>query len=312
MTALTTPVPLGQPTFLGLPRCDDLATLEADVAIIGVPYTVPYTLAESRQPSSTAPAAVREQSSRYIWSFGHHDFDFGGPALAGRELRVADCGDVRMEAGQYAANAERAQQAIAAILDRGAVPIILGGDHAVPIPVFKAYAGRSEIFIVQLDAHIDWRDEVNGIREGLSSPMRRASEMQHVTGMAQVGIRAVGSARAAEVEAAHAYGSLLITAEEVHEQGVAAILERIPERASYYITVDADGLDPAIAPGVGAPAFGGLSYYQALRLILGVAAKGRLAGFDIVEIQPERDVQSLTSLLAARLCIAAIAAVARG
>jgi agmatinase len=311
MAPLTTPVAIGQPTFLNLPRCNDLAALDADIAIIGVPYTVPYTLAESRQPSATAPATVREQSNRAVWSFGHYDFDFGGPALAGRSVRIVDCGDVYMESGQYAANAERTQQAIAAILDRGAVPLVLGGDHAVPIPVFKAYAGRADFVVVQLDAHIDWRDEVNGIREGLSSPMRRASEMQHVRGMAQIGVRAVGSARLGEVEAARAYGSILITADELHEQGVESALARIPQAANYYLTIDLDGLDPAIAPGVGNPAFGGLSYYEAIKLIRGVAARGRLAGFDIVEIQPERDVQNLTSLLGARLVIAAMAALAQ-
>jgi len=71
----------------------------------------------------------------------------------------------------------RAEQAVRKILKAGALPMILGGDHAIPIPVLRAYEGRGPITLVQIDAHIDWRDDFNGVRDGLSSPIRRASEM---------------------------------------------------------------------------------------------------------------------------------------
>ena len=92
------------------------------------------------------------------------------------------------------------------------MPIVIGGDHAIPIPVLRAYEGRGPITLVQIDAHIDWREEVNGVRHGLSSPIRRASEMAHVEEIFQIGIRAQGSARPEEVEAALAYGANIITA----------------------------------------------------------------------------------------------------
>ena len=82
-----------------------------------------------------------------------------------------------------------------AILAAGALPIVLGGDHGVPIPVLRAFDGRGPITLVQIDQHIDWRDEVNGVREGLSSPIRRASEMEHIGQIFQIGLRATGSAR---------------------------------------------------------------------------------------------------------------------
>jgi agmatinase len=208
-----------------------------------------------------------------------------------------------MTPGDFAGNSARTTAVVNAILDRGAVPIVLGGDHAIPIPVFRAYEGRGEMVIVQIDAHIDWRDERNGIREGLSSTMRRASEMPWVTGMAQIGLRGVGSARRQEVDDARAFGSVLIRAEEVHERGVDEILRRIPPSSRYYITLDADGLDPAIAPGVNDPGFGGLTYYEASNLLRGVARKGRVVGYDVVEVVPRADVQNLTSLLAARLTL---------
>ncbi|MEA2596565.1 MAG: agmatinase, partial [Thermomicrobiales bacterium] len=278
------------------------------VAVIGVPNGWPYEMSAVTSPSSTAPRAIREQSIRYGRFLTHFDWEFDGPLFAGREVRVVDCGDVTMVPGDFAGNSRRTTAVVNAILDRGAIPIVLGGDHAIPIPVFRAYEGRGEMVVVQFDAHIDWRDERNGIVEGLSSTMRRASEMPWVTGMAQIGLRGIGSARQQEVDDARAYGSVLVRAEEVHEQGVEAILRRIPSADRYYITFDADGLDPAIAPGVNDPGFGGLTYYEATNLLRGVARKGRVVGFDFVEVVPSADVQNLTSLLAARLTLNLIGA----
>jgi agmatinase len=310
MTTLTVPVPIGRPTFLDAPRVNDLAGLDADVAIIGVPYTVPYGMEGSRQYSSTAPETIREQSLKFVDFLTHYDYDFGGPIFAERDVKVVDCGDVAMEPGQYEANAHRASEAIRAILERGAVPIVLGGDHAVPIPVVRAYEGMGDIYVVQIDAHIDWRHERDGTTEGLSSPMRRASEMSWVRGMAQIGIRGVGSARRQEFDDAWNYGAQIIGAEELHEAGVASVLERIPDDERYYVTFDADGLDPSIAPGVRTRAFGGVTYSEASNILRGLARKGAIAGYDFVEVAPAHDVSDMTSLLAARLTLNLIGAMA--
>ena len=90
--------------------------------------------------------------------------------------------------------------------------------------------GEGPITLVQIDQHIDWRDEVNGVREGYSSPIRRASEMAHVGEIFQIGLRATGSARPEEVEAARAYGAHLITAYELHDVGMDAVLAPHPRR----------------------------------------------------------------------------------
>ncbi|CAA9575905.1 MAG: Agmatinase [uncultured Thermomicrobiales bacterium] len=188
--------------------------------------------------------------------------------------------------------------------------MVLGGDDSIPIPVLRAYRDVGPLCVVQIDAHIDFRDEVNGVTEGLSSTMRRASEMPWVSGIAQVGLRGIGSAREREFADARAFGAVHITAAEIHRDGIAPALARIPDADRYFITLDIDGLDPAIAPGVIAPAFGGLSYFQAFDLIRGVAARGRIVGFDVVEVVPELDVRNLTSLLAARLVMVMIGSIA--
>jgi agmatinase len=140
--------------------------------------------------------------------------------------------------------------------------------------------------------------------------MRRASELSFVSGMVQFGIRGAGSARQEEVDAALAYGSRLVMAEEIHERGVAAVVDRIPDAERYYITFDADGLDPSLAPGVNSPALGGLSYFQAVRLIEAVARKGSIVGYDFVEVAPDRDIGNITSMTAARLALFTIGAMA--
>jgi agmatinase len=300
---LISPIPSGLPTFLDAERCKNLNDLQADVAIIGVPFGVPYDLAGMRSPSAPAPGAIRAASRRFVKYLSHYDFDLGGPVFAGRDVRIVDCGDIFMQSGDFQGNSQRTTEVIRQIRKSGAVPIVFGGDHAIPIPVMRAYDDIGSMAVVQLDAHIDWRDEVNGITEGLSSPMRRASELSFVSGMAQFGIRGIGSARQVEVDSAVAYGSRIITAEEIHDGGVRSVVDQIPEAENYYITFDADGLDPAIAPGVNTSAPGGLTYFQAARLIEAVARRGKLVGYDFVEVVPDNDVGGITCMTAVRLAL---------
>ncbi|HET7263629.1 MAG TPA: arginase family protein [bacterium] len=304
------PVPAGRPTFLDVPRCPDLGALDADIAVLGVPFCVPYDL-QTAASQSRAPAALREQSMRYVpWYATNYDFDFGDDLFAGRNIRIVDCGDVAMVAGHWDEAPPAAEAAVKAILARGAVPFVLGGDDSVPIPVLRAYAEQPPICVVQIDAHIDWRDEREGIRDGLSSPMRRASEMRWVRGMAQIGLRGFGSGRRVEFDDARAYGSVLIGAAEIHRTGVEAALAKVPAADRYFITLDVDGLDPSAAPAVASPAFGGLTYDEASGVLRGVAARGRVAGFDVVEIMPDLAGGDLTCRVSVRLMLNLIGAMA--
>ncbi len=311
MTPRLIPVPVGSPTFLDASRCEDVRAMDADVAIIGVPFGVPYEL-EYSTAASAAPRTIREQSMKYVpWYATHYDFDFNGDLFGGRPLRMVDCGDVAIAPGAWAENAAATTTTIREILRRGALPVVLGGEHSIPIPVMRAFDEYGPMCVVQLDAHIDWRDDRDGVRDGLSSTMRRASELPWVKGMAQIGIRGFGSARETEFKDARAYGSVIVGAEELHRAGVEAVLSRVPDSPAYYITLDADGLDPSIAPGVWGPAFGGLTYFEATNLLRGIAAKGRVLGFDLVEVIPSLDVQHTTSRLAARLIMNLLGALAR-
>ena len=307
---LTTQAPTTEKGFLFSERAEQLPQ-QADVAFLGIPYGSAYSFHEIVNDQSNGPGAMRAATDRIIRSLERYDFDLGGPLYDGRRLHVFDCGDVLARVDDPRGHIERAERAVRQLLRSGALVIILGGDHAIPIPVLRAYTDHGPITVVQIDQHIDWRDEVNGVRDGLSSPMRRASELSHVDRIFQIGLRGTGSAREEEVRAACAYGAELITAYELHEKGMDAILSRIPDGGRYYLTVDMDGMDPSVAPAVAAPCPGGVSFLQARQLIHGLVRKGRVVGMDVVEITPSTDVNRLTCITAGRLIVNLLGAAVR-
>jgi agmatinase len=301
--ALTVPPKQGHPTFLFSELALDLDDLKAEIAFLGIPYGSAYSFADISNDQSRMPTAMRQASDRIIRGLERYDFDLGGPLYDGRNIRAVDCGDVRTDILDMKSHLGRAELAVRKILKAGALPIVLGGDHAIPIPVLRAFEGRGPITLVHIDQHLDWRDDFNGVRDGLSSPIRRASEMEHIGEIFQIGLRATGSARAEEVEAAKAYGAHLISAYELHEVGMDAVLARIPAGGQYYITIDLDGMDCADAPAVAAPMPGGVTFLQARKLVRGLVQKGRVVGMDLVEITPRHDVNNITCITAGRLVV---------
>jgi agmatinase len=298
-------------TFLNFPFAGDLDHLQADIAIMGLPYGNPYSAEEVTNDQTNAPTAVRRASPRLSLGLDRWDFDIGGTLFDGKNVRVVDVGDVPMNPGEPGGHYGRAELAARKILKSGARLISIGGDHGVPIPVFRALDVAGPVTLVHIDAHLDWRDEVNGVREGYSSPIRRASEMAHIQRIVQIGMRGQGSARAEEVEAARAWGAEIITAWELQDRGMAAVLAAIPDGERYYLTIDADGIDPSVMPAVAAPAPGGVSYRDAITLIKGLCRKGTLLGMDVVEITPGRDLNEITAIAAGYFVLNAIGAMAR-
>lgn len=294
-------------TFMGLPEAAGPEDLAADAVILGADGCTPY-------PSvgfycAGGAAAIRAGGAAYAASQGHMNFDTGLTVLP-EGARVVDAGDVPVEVGDPEGNRSRLREAVAQIVAAGAVPILLGGDDSLPIPMLQALAGQGPLTILQIDAHIDWRDDVGGERWGLSSTMRRASEMAHVAQIIQVGSRGIGSARPGDYVDACDWGVQFVHARKVASAGVALPLSLIPVGANVVICLDVDALDPGVMPAVIGRTAGGLSYWQVFELIAGVAAKARIAAFDMVEFMPERDIDGQGALVAAQLLAGVIGLVA--
>ncbi|MFK7943470.1 MAG: arginase family protein [Paracoccaceae bacterium] len=288
----------GEPveTFLGLPK--GALGDPARGAILGVPGVTPYGTVGPY--CKDGPQAIRAAIAGDAALVSHMDFDCGTPMFP-HTPNVIDCGDLPYRSTDFAANRTGVRDAVRAILKAGTLPILLGGDDSLPCPMLEAYADIGPITILQIDAHIDWRDEVQGERMGLSSGMRRASEMAHVEAIIQVGMRATGSARVSDVEDAKSWGVSFHPAREVHRQGIEAPLDRIKEGANVVVCLDADALDPSIVPGVIGRAPGGLGYWDVVNLIDGAAERGRLVGFEVAEFMPDRDVDGIGALNIARI-----------
>ena len=162
------------------------------------------------------------------------------------------------------------------------------------------------LHILHIDSHLDFRQEVNGETRGYSSPIRRIRELPHVGRIVQVGLRGMGSARPSDVEDAIASGNELITAREVHEGGIDRVAERLTPDRRWVITIDSDGLDPTIAPAVGWPEPGGLTYVQVAALIRTLAERDGVASLVVTEFQPDLDVGGITAMHIVRLLVLVI------
>jgi len=296
-------------SFLGLlDRLDDGRMPRA--VIFGAGHGSSYPGQDS-SGHALAANAIRAASLDDAPLVEHWDFDLGGPLFDAKPTCCVDAGDIMTTMGDNAGNRARIEARTHEIVSASAVPILIGGDCSVTIPFIAGFADRGPVWVLQIDAHIDWRDEVHGERHGYSSPMRRASEMAHVAGIVQVGLRSVGSARLADVEAARRYGSRFVTAREIHAQGAETALRHIPQGARVVVTLDCDSLDPTVMPGVAARTPGGLTYMQVIDLIAGLGKRATIAGFDLVELYPPADIDGLSALTAARLLVNVIGAVVR-
>ncbi|SDA96173.1 agmatinase [Mesorhizobium qingshengii] len=297
------------PGFLGFP--DKLpGGAEPRIVLFGAPYGS-YYLGTDSSGYAQAATEIRAASAEDADLVDNWDFDLDGPLFAGHAACCVDIGDLPTRIQDNARNRALIEAKTREILAAAATPVMIGGDDSVPIPFFAGFSECGPIWILQIDAHIDWRDEIHGERFGYSSPMRRASEMAHVAGIVQVGIRSVGSARSSELEAAKRYGSRIVTAREVHARGIEAAIRHIPEGARIVITLDCDGLDPSVMPGVVARTPGGLSYMLVIDLIEAASRRGRIAGFDLVELHTPSDIGGISALTAARILVNVIGRIVR-
>lgn len=209
---------------------------------------------------------------------------------------VVDLGDWLPESS-WDLTAKSYYEGAQSLFRAGKIPFFAGGDHAVTIAIGKALDVLGEpIHVVQIDAHPDLYPELNGNSNSHACVAARLIEFKHIASITQIGIRTMNRVQN-QVAKEYSDRLHLMPARDLPEK--LESLPHIKEGAPVYLTIDLDGFDPAFAPGVSHPVPGGLSSRQVLNLIQ--RARWRLVGMDVVELNPEQDVNDQTAILAARL-----------
>lgn len=295
---------VGISTFGKSPYVENWDAIAADVAVLGAPFDFGT---QWRAGARFGPRAIREAST--LFSFGHagaYDHEDDATYLDA-SVRMVDLGDADIIHTKTEESHRNIEFGVKKILDAAALPVVLGGDHSINIPCINAFeedcAKNGPIYVVQIDAHLDFVDERHGVMYGHGNPMRRAIEKPYVSGMTQLGIRNVSSTAKEGYEDARARGSDILSVRQVRALGTEAVLARIPQGQRYYVTIDIDAFCPSIAAGTGTPSHGGFLYYDVLELLQGLSLRGNVAGIDLVEVAPAYDPSESTQILAAQILL---------
>ena len=303
------PVDMRPRTMFRAPLCTDIDNLTADVAFLGMPFDQ-GTL--GRPGARYGPDALRDAPRAYSYADpygagkdaeGFFDADAGDELLRG--ITMADCGNVFVTAADVVHNFTRLAATVERIAGRGALPVILGGDHAITFPAVAGLSRFAPLDIVHFDAHLDYTHHYNGAMLTHGSPIRRCHELAHVGSITSIGIRSV---RRAPYEDAMSHGNTVITTRQFRQRGPEEVAASIAAGPNLYITFDVDVLDPTQAPGTGTPEVGGLFYEETRRCLTALVTRANLVAFDVVEVAPPYDVSDLTVQVAARLIADILAA----
>jgi len=295
----------GPASFLKAPIVAAEDDWSADVAYLGIPFDQATGF---RPGTRWGPRAIRDMSVRFsgisaAGQPGYWDLRSGQDRAT---CSIVDCGDIDIVPLLWEQNFELITETVGAILKKdNTLPLIAGGDHAVTFPCVRAFADRGPITVVHVDAHLDYRDEVMGVRYGHGNVLRRVRELPFVEQVVSIGIRSLRTRRE-DAEPHRAHGNVLIPAWDVRNKGVDALAAQLPDNRNVYVTFDIDAMDPGIAPGTGTPEVGGLSYEEARRILELVCTRNRIVGFDLVEMNPGLDVGQITALLSVQIMVEAI------
>jgi guanidinobutyrase len=284
------------------PDADALKRHGAGAAVYGVPFDATNI---SRTGANYGPRGIREVSCQFLTYYATFDFDLVAA------LNPVDCGDCAIALADPERTFERAQADIGAILDAGALPVTLGGDHSITIPAARAVAERlTDPGLVLIDTHLDTAIDVGGERLNHCCPITRAVDAGFdPRKIALVGISGWMNPRS-ELAYCREHGITVIWLDDIWERGTAKVVEEALAVAGagdgLYLSFDVDSLDAAHAPGTCCPTPGGLSTREAIELVRGIA-RHRLAGVDVVETAPSLDSTPTTALVAGRVAIEAMA-----
>ncbi|GAA3289229.1 agmatinase [Dactylosporangium vinaceum] len=301
-------------SFLGVPSCDLAALPDADVVILGAPYDG----GTSHRPGTRfGPQAIRQAC--YLPQDGSRpSLAMGVDAL--KDLRVFDAGDVEMYAPESTASLQRLEDAVFAVADAGAIPVVLGGDHTIAWPDATGVArklGYGRVSMVHFDAHADTGDTEYGSLVGHGQPMRRLIESGALRGdrFLQLGLRGYWPEPQTldwmAGQGLRSYEMTEIVARGLDECLTEAFAIATDECDGVFLSVDVDVVDPGMAPGTGTPEPGGLTSRQLLDAVRRCCYELPIVGVDVVEVAPPYDHAEITAFLANRVVLEALSAIAR-
>jgi agmatinase len=304
-------------TFLGVPACDlDIPATykDADVIIVGAPID---SGTSHRSGAKFGPQAIR--GGDYLPHDGER------PHLALRvdglkELNVVDAGDLLMPGGDLVASLEVLAQATEKISRAGKIPFILGGDHSIAsadVAGIARHRGAGKISMIHFDAHADTGESQFGALVGHGTPMRRLIESGAVRGdrFLQLGLRGYWP-EDATLNWMRDQDMRSYEMTEIHHRGMSAVLDESFARLTdgcdgVFLSVDIDVVDPGMAPGTGTPEPGGMTSRELLEAVRRICLELPIVGLDIVEVSPAYDSADITAILANRVVLEAVSAIAK-
>jgi len=284
----------GPATFMRLPTATELTDI--DVGIIGVPFDIGTS---NRPGARLAPRQIRDESRML------RPYNMATRAAPFDSLQIADLGDVAINTFNLLKSIDIIEQHYKQLAAAGVLPLTLGGDHTIVLPILRALAAKhGPLALVHVDAHADVNEHMFGEPIAHGTPFRRAVEEGLLQGdkVFQIGLRGTGYA-ADDFDWPRRQGFTVVTAEECWGKSLEPLMAQVRQQIGdtpCYLSFDIDGIDPAYAPGTGTVEIAGLTVPQALQIIRG--SKGlQLVGGDLVEVSPPYDTSGNTALLAANL-----------
>ena len=301
-------------TYCRVPLVLDPAGLrDADVVVVGAPFDDGTS---NRPGTRFGPRAIRMAEDVGPPPWRPH-MDLGIEPFAA--LRVVDHGDIEAVPGDLLTSHRLLNATITDILAVNAVPVVLGGDHSLSLPVMRALAahhGIDNYAVIHFDTHTDTGSEVYGLTTSHGTPFYQAVEEGVLRGdhLMQIGLRGAWPGPA-EFDWMRRHGIHWRTMEECLDHGIDAVIreaitfaeDRAPRT---YLTVDVDVLDPAFAPGTGTPEPGGFQTRELLRAVRRIASSLDVCAMDVVEVSPPYDVAGITALAAHRVALETISGIA--
>ena len=278
-------------------RMERVASAEGlDFVIYGVPFD---TACSYRSGARFGPQAIRNISVMMKTNNPIQEVNILN------YLKGADMGDVNIIPGYIHPSYDAIEEFADRILDAGAIPIALGGDHSITLAELRAVAKKhGPVSLIHFDSHADINDEVFGEKYNHGTPFRRAIEEGLIDPHKSIQLGMRGSLYdAGEFKLAASLGLRTIPSHEVREMGIPAVIDEIKKRVGdnkAFLTFDIDFFDPAFAPATGTPEVAGFTSLEGLTIIRSLK-EINFVGMDIVEVAPPYDMAEITSLLAANI-----------